>query len=130
MLRIAFAALLLSTVSFAAQAQIQPSPVKRTPIGKTEVPGSNFEVVTALVEIAPGFKAGKHTHPGTVQVQMQDGEFWLAIDGQPEKTYKAGDAFEVPSGAVHNEGALGDKPAKFIAVYIVEKGKPMVQPVQ
>ena len=94
------------------------------------MPGSNFEVVTAFVEIAPGFKAGKHTHPGTVQVQMQDGEFWLAIDGQPEKTYKAGDAFEVPSGAVHNEGALGDKPAKFIAVYIVEKGKPMVQPVQ
>jgi quercetin dioxygenase-like cupin family protein len=115
---------------FAVLAQVQPSPIKRTPIGKTEVPGSNYEVITALVEIAPGFKAGKHTHPGTVQVQMQDGEFWLAIDGQPEKTYKAGDAFEVPSGAVHNEGALGDKPAKFIAVYIVEKGKPMVRPVQ
>lgn len=130
MLRIALVALLLSTVSFGAQAQIQPSPIKRTPIGKTEVPGSSFEVITALVEIAPGFKAGKHTHPGTVQVQMQDGEFWLAIDGQPEKVYKAGDAFEVPNGAVHNEGALGDKPAKFIAVYIVEKGKPMVQPVQ
>lgn len=130
MLRVALAALLLSVFSIAAQAQVQPSPIKRTPIGKTEVPGSNYEVITALVEIAPGFKAGKHTHPGTVQVQMQDGEFWLAIDGQPEKVYKAGDAFEVPSGAVHNEGALGDKPAKFIAVYIVEKGKPMVQPVQ
>jgi quercetin dioxygenase-like cupin family protein len=87
-------------------------------------------VITAMVEIAPGFKAGRHAHPGTVQVQMLDGEFWLAIDGQPEKTYKAGDAFEVPNGVTHNEGAPGDKPAKFIAVYIVEKGKPLVQPVQ
>ena len=43
---------------------------------------------------------------------------------------KAGDAFEVPNGVTHNEGAPGDKPAKFIAVYIVEKGKPLVQPVQ
>jgi quercetin dioxygenase-like cupin family protein len=130
MLRITLVALLLSGFSFAAHAQVQPSPVKRTPIGKIEVPGSNYEVITALVEIAPGFKAGKHTHPGTVQVQMQDGEFWLAIDGQPEKTYKAGDVFEVPSGAVHNEGAVGDKPVKFIGTYVVEKGKPMVQPVQ
>jgi hypothetical protein len=31
---------------------------------------------------------------------------------------------------VHNEGAVGAKPAKLIAVYVVEKGKPLVQPVQ
>lgn len=130
MLKVTIVALLLSTFSIAANAQVQPSPIKRTPIGKIEVPGSGYEVITALVEIAPGFKAGRHTHPGTVQVQMQDGEFWLAIDGQPEKVYKAGDVFEVPSGVVHNEGALGDKPVKFIGTYVVEKGKPMVQPVQ
>jgi len=130
MLKFVTAFVIAIGLSFAAQAQVQPSPVKRTPIGKTEVPGSNFEVITAMVEIAPGFKAGRHAHPGTVQVQMLDGEFWLAIDGQPEKTYKTGDAFEVPNGVTHNEGAPGDKPAKFIAVYIVEKGKPLVQPVQ
>ncbi len=130
MFRITFAALSLSIFCVAAQAQIQPSPIKRTPIGKIEVPGSSYEVITALVEITPGFKAGRHSHPGTVQVQMQDGEFWLAIDGQPEKVYKAGDVFEVPSGAIHNEGAVGDRPAKFIGTYVVEKGKPMVQPVQ
>jgi len=125
-----FLALILPAAAQPAPSPVQPSPVKRTPIGKVEVPGANQEVITAQVEIAPGFKAGRHTHPGTVQVYMLDGEFWLALDGQPEKTYTAGQTFEVPNGATHNEGALGDKPAKFIAVYVVEKGKPLVQPVQ
>jgi quercetin dioxygenase-like cupin family protein len=125
----------LAAIAFAApvaaqQAPVAPSPVQRTPIGKTEVPGSNYEVVTAMVTIQAGFKAGRHNHPGTVQVQMLEGEFWLAIDGQPEKTYKAGDSFEVPNQAIHNEGAVGAVPAKFIAVYVVEKGKPLVNPIK
>jgi quercetin dioxygenase-like cupin family protein len=114
----------------AQQAPVQPPPVKRTPIGKVEVPGSNYEVVTAMVELQPGFKAGRHSHPGTVQAQVLDGEFLLAIDGQPEKIFTAGQSLEVPNGAIHNEGAVGSKPAKLIAVYVVEKGKPLVQPVQ
>ena len=109
---------------------VQPAPVKRTMIGKTEVPGSNYEVVTALVELAPGFKTGRHTHPGTVQAQVLEGEFMLALDGQPEKTFKAGQSLEVPNVAIHSEGAVGSTPAKLIAVYIVEKGKPLVSPVQ
>jgi quercetin dioxygenase-like cupin family protein len=113
-----------------AASPTQPSPVKRTPIGKTEVPGSNYEVITAMVELQPGFKAGRHSHPGTVQAQVLEGEFMLALDGQPEKTFKAGQSLEVPDKAIHNEGAVGDKPAKLIAVYIVEKGKPLVQPAQ
>ena len=113
-----------------AASPLQPSPVKRTPIGKTEVPGSNYEVITAMVELQPGFKAGRHTHPGTVQAQVLEGEFMLAIDGEPERTFTAGQSLEVPNGAIHNEGAVGTRPAKLIAVYVVEKGKPLVQPVQ
>jgi quercetin dioxygenase-like cupin family protein len=109
---------------------VQPAPVKRTVIGKTEVPGSNYEVITALVELAPGFRAGRHTHPGTVHAQVIEGEFMLVFDGQPEKTFKAGQSLEVPNTAIHNEGAVGSVPAKLIAVYIVEKGKPLVAPVQ
>jgi quercetin dioxygenase-like cupin family protein len=124
----------LAIVATAALAQqnppVSPSPIKRTPIGKTEVPGANYEVISAMVEIAPGFKAGRHFHPGVVQAQVVDGEFWLALDGQPEKTFTAGQSLEVPMKAIHNEGALGDKPAKLIAVYVVEKGQPLVTPVK
>jgi quercetin dioxygenase-like cupin family protein len=109
---------------------LTPSPIKRTPIGKIEVPGSNYVVITGMVELVPGFKAGRHFHPGIVDAVVLDGEFWIAIDGQPEKTYTAGQSFEVPDHAIHNEGAVGDKPAKLIAVYVVEKGEPLVTPMK
>jgi quercetin dioxygenase-like cupin family protein len=125
-----FAALTLATATLAQSPPVSPSPIKRTPIGKTEVPNSNYEVISATVEIAAGFKAGRHFHPGVVQVTMLDGEFWLALDGAPEKTYTAGQSFEVPMKAIHNEGALGTQPAKLIAVYVVEKGQPLVTPVK
>jgi quercetin dioxygenase-like cupin family protein len=127
---VTLAAVAFSAAAYAQNPPVSPSPIKRTPIGKTEIPGGQYEVMSAMVEIAPGFKAGRHFHPGVVQVQMLDGEFWLALDGQPEKTYKAGESFEVPSKAIHNEGSVGDRPAKFIAVYIVEKGQPLVNPVK
>jgi quercetin dioxygenase-like cupin family protein len=116
-----------------AQAQpspVQPAPVKRTILSKVEVPGANYDVITALVEIAPGFKAGRHTHPGTVGGQVLEGEFWLAIDGQAEKVAKAGEWLEIRDAAIHNEGSVGSGPAKLIVVYTVERGKPLVSPVQ
>ena len=69
----------VATFALAAQAQpapspVQPAPVKRTVLSKVEVPGANYDVITALVEIAPGFKAGRHNHPGTVQAQVLDGD--------------------------------------------------------
>lgn len=108
---------------------VQPAPVKRTVLGKVEVPGANVDVITAIVEIAPGFKAGRHTHPGTVQAQILEGEFWYAIDGQPEKVAKAGEWLEIRDAAVHNEGS-GATPMKLIAIYTVERGKPLVSPVK
>jgi quercetin dioxygenase-like cupin family protein len=132
LLIVALLGLTLSGAAYAQQAPspVQPSPVKRTIIGKVDVPGSNTEVITAVVELQPGFKAGRHTHPGTVQAYILDGEFMLAADGQPVKTFTVGQSLEVPNGMIHNEGSVGDKPVKFIGIYVVEKGKPLVQPVQ
>jgi quercetin dioxygenase-like cupin family protein len=104
-------------------------PVKRTPLQKVEVPGSNYEVVFGIAEFVPDVRAGRHSHPGVVLAYVMDGEFVLLLDGQAERTYKAGESFQVPDGAIHNEGT-GGKPAKVMAVYVVEKGKPLVQPVR
>ena len=110
---------------------VSPSPVKRTIVGKVEVPGSNYEAITAIVEIAPGFKAGRHFHPGPVFAQVSEGEFWLAPDGQPEKVYKSGENLTLTEKQIHNEGnASGDKWVKLVATYVVEKGQPLVNPVK
>ena len=108
---------------------VQPSPVKRTILQRTDVPGTNLELIYATVEIAPSFKAGRHSHPGVVMGHVVEGEFWLAIDGQPEKVLKAGETLMLPDRAIHNEGA-GDKGTKFNVIYVVEKGQPLAAPAQ
>ena len=128
----AFVAFGLSGAAYAQQPQpspVQPSPVKRTILQKADVPGTNLEIIYASVEIAAGFKAGRHSHPGVVMAQIVEGDFWLLLDGQPEKVFHAGEALTVPANAIHNEGST-DKPVKFNAVYVVEKGKPLVAPAQ
>lgn len=124
------AALAALAIGGAALAQTPNAPMKRTVFFKTAVPNSDYEVVTAEVEIAGGFKAGRHLHPGVVDARVTEGEFWLAIDGQKEKIYTAGQSLEIPERAIHSEGAATDKPVKLIATYVVKKGEPMVQPVK
>jgi quercetin dioxygenase-like cupin family protein len=124
---IAFLVLLGSAAPQAQQAPLQPSPVKRTILQKADVPGTNLEVIYATVEIAPGFKAGRHSHPGVVMAQVVDGEFWFAPDGQSDKVLKVGETLTIPDRAIHNEGAT-DKGVKLNVVYVVEKGKPLVSP--
>jgi quercetin dioxygenase-like cupin family protein len=123
---ISFAA--FATLSAQTPAPVAPSPVKRTILQKADVPGSNLELIYANVEIAAGFKAGRHFHPGVVMAQVVEGEFWLHLDGQPEKVFRAGESLTVPDRAVHNEGAQGTTAAKLTAVYVLEKGKPLASP--
>lgn len=123
-------AVLLSGFAHAQQAPLQPSPIKRTPLGKIDVPGSNYEVIFGITELAGGFKSGRHSHPGPLLAYVAEGEFWYLVDGQPEKIYKVGESFQLPDRAVHNEGPAGSDPVKVMVVFVVEKGKPLVQPAQ
>jgi quercetin dioxygenase-like cupin family protein len=70
------AAFALGGIALAQQnPPVSPSPVKRNIISKIEMSGTNYEVITAILEIAPGFKAGRHFHPGTVTGHILEGEF-------------------------------------------------------
>jgi len=80
-------------------------------------------------EIAPGFKAGRHSHPGVVVAHVVEGDFWLHMDGQSEQVFHVGESVAFPDRGIHNEGAT-DKPVKLNVVYVVEKGKPLVSPAQ
>jgi quercetin dioxygenase-like cupin family protein len=103
--------------------------IKRTIVQKMDVPGTNLETIVAVVEIAANFKAGRHTHPGNVVGYVTDGEFFITLDGQSEKQVNAGESVLVPDGTAHDEGTR-DKPTKLLAVYVVEKGKPLAAPAK
>jgi quercetin dioxygenase-like cupin family protein len=81
--------------------------------------------VQALVEFVPGGAVGKHTHPGEELGYVVEGTLELQIVGQPPRTVKAGEAFFVPAGVVHEGKNVGSGPAKVLATYIAEKGKPL-----
>jgi quercetin dioxygenase-like cupin family protein len=107
----------------------QTQNIKRTPLQKFEVPGTNFETVIGIAEIVPNVSIGRHTHPGPESAYMLEGEMVLMVQGQPDKTVKMGDSYQVPSGAIHDAKA-GPQGAKLIATYVVEKGKPLASPAQ
>ena len=67
---------------------------------KSDVPGANLEMIYANVEIAPGFKAGRYCHAGVVMAQVVEGEFWLHVDGQPEKILQRGRSADAPDSAI------------------------------
>ena len=80
----------------------QTQTIKRTPLQKFDVPGTAYETVIGIAEIAANATIGRHTHPGPESGYMLEGEMVLMIDGQPEKTLRAGDSYQIPAGAVHD----------------------------
>lgn len=104
-----------------------PATIKRTPLQKFDVPGTGYETVIGIAEIVPNANIGRHRHPGLESGYLLDGEMVLMIEGQPEKSLKAGESYQIPSGAIH-DGRSGARGAKVIATYVVEKGKPLASP--
>ena len=116
----------------AAQQQLpaatqQTATIKRTPLQKFDLPGTNYETVIGMAEIVPNVNIGRHTHPGPESGYMVEGEMVLFVEGQPEKTVKAGQSYQVPPGAIH-DAKTGPNGAKVVATYVVEKGKPLASP--
>lgn len=116
--------LLTFALVVAASVATQAQGIKRSVLQKTDVPGSSYESVLGLAEVPAGISIGLHTHPGTEQGTLLEGELVLSVDGQPDKTLKPGDSWLIPANTPHDAKA-GSGGAKVIAVYVVEKGKPL-----
>jgi quercetin dioxygenase-like cupin family protein len=104
--------------------------IKRTDLQTHDLSIPGREVVQQMVELQPGAVVARHTHPGEEVSVVLEGELLLEIGGKPSVTMKAGQAFTVPMGAVHGVKSTGSAPAKLVATYIVEKGKPLRSPAR
>jgi quercetin dioxygenase-like cupin family protein len=87
------------------------------------IPG--YQAVLVSVEIPVGGREGRHTHPGSVLVYVEEGALTLDYEGKPTVTYKVGESFYVEPGRVHEGINRGNTPIKAVATFIVEKGKPL-----
>src|SRR5579883_1192019 len=102
--------------------------IKRTIVQRQDVSVPGREAVIAHVEIAPGASAGRHTHPGEEISYVIEGEAEILIEGKAPLKVKAGDGFVIPGGTKHDARNTGTQPLKLVAVYVVEKGKPLATP--
>jgi len=104
-----------------------PESITRTIMEKFDVPDSGYETVMMLVEMAPHVNSGLHTHPGFDSAYLLEGGLTVLERGKPDKLIRAGESWHVLPGAVH-EVLVGDRTTKVLAVYVVERGKPLATP--
>jgi quercetin dioxygenase-like cupin family protein len=116
------------TTAAAPAAAPSSGALKREMVGRADVSVPGREAVVARVEVAPGGKAGRHTHPGDEISYVLEGESLLLVDGQPPRRIKAGETFIIPAGVIHDAHNDTAKPVKLVGVYVVEKGKPLASP--
>lgn len=111
----------------ATQVAAQTGGVTRRMLGSIDYPGDGKVSILMTIEIAPDAVIARHTHPGVESSVVMEGEVMLEIEGQPARTYKPGEGFQVPPGTPHG-GRNGPAPARIAATFIVEKDKPLASP--
>jgi hypothetical protein len=80
------------------------------------------------VNIDPGTFVARHTHPGIESGYVVSGGLDLPIEGQPTRTLKPGDGFQVPVATPHAGAKNGSTKTVVVSTYVVEKGKPLASP--
>ena len=119
----------LALIGLVAGVRAQQTGFKRTVLQQSKLSVPGREAVTALAEFQPGATVGRHTHPGEEIGYILEGTIILEQAGKPDVTLAAGQTFFIPAGTVHNATNKGPAPAKVLANYIVEPGKPLATPV-
>ena len=85
-----------------------------------------LEAILVERDIPAGGESGKHTQGGNEIVYIETGAVILQVEGKPDQTVKAGEAFTTSAGQVHNvKNASSTEPTKALAFYVAKKGAKM-----
>lgn len=107
-----------------------PGGIVRTPVYRAASSYPGADAVVMRVELAAGARAGRHTHAGDEIGYVLEGEGELLVDGAPPRVLRAGDAFVVPAGVVHDAHNPGSATMRLVGVYVVDKNKPLATPAK
>lgn len=111
-------------------AQAQQTGSKRIDLQRHDLSAPGREVIQVRVEFDPGYVSPRHTHPGEEIIYVLEGTLVYEIEGRPTATVRPGDVLFVPAGAAHLAKNVGSDTGAELATYVVEKGKPLITPVQ
>jgi quercetin dioxygenase-like cupin family protein len=101
--------------------------VVRVPLldAKLEARPEIGHVRSARIELTPAQETGPHRHPCDVVGYIAAGTIRFQVEGEGDRTLRAGDAFHEPAGApiAHFDNASKDETATFIAFYLLPPGE-------
>lgn len=98
---------------------MKPTNLLQVPLAEHD----GIEIVVSHVEVTPDAAPPDHYHPGEEFAYVQSGEVSLLIKGQPEQTFKAGEACVVPPRAVHTIRAK--EPTTLVVFRVHDHGAPV-----
>ncbi|MCX6511161.1 MAG: cupin domain-containing protein [Actinobacteria bacterium] len=78
--------------------------------------GSQAQVSSAVLTIAPGVSTGLHKHDAPMYVYVLEGTITVTYDGGIVKNYSEGSAILEAVGVAHNGENKTDKPVKLLVV--------------
>jgi quercetin dioxygenase-like cupin family protein len=105
--------------------------IKRNVLQHADLTGTTTtEVYMTMIEAPPGSVFAPHIHHGDEFTYVMEGALDLDIAGQGTKSVKAGDTIHVNRETVHGGKVASATPLKLLAVHIVDKGKPLIDPVK
>ncbi len=122
----AFSSLALLMAAPAAQ---QPT-VTRKILLKQDAAIPGYEQDLVKVEIPVGGREGRHTHPGSVMIYVEEGTLTFDCEGKPTATYNPGDSLYVEPDKIHEGINNGKTTVKVIASFLVKKGVPLTSPAK
>jgi quercetin dioxygenase-like cupin family protein len=105
----------------------QQPPIKRTEVLRSNMAGMpGQEAHMWVADIAPGAATGLHRHPTARFVYVISGAVTLEMQGQPPRTFKAGEGFQEMPGDAHNfRDASANEPARALGFQVAGKGEPL-----
>lgn len=102
------------------------APVQRTILQRADIPGTDLELIYALVEVTAD-SIPPHKLDYVMIGEIIEGDYWIRIGDEPRRLLHPGDTLIIPGGAMHQEGAIG-KRVKVKAAYVNTKGATLVNP--
>jgi len=119
---------LIASLGLSLLTAAQAAEESRRIINRTDIAGTNLEMVLMETLLPPGVTSPRHTHPG-------DEAFYIVEGGTIQLPGKEPMAREAGASGINKRGVphagytvLGDKTIKMINVYVVEKGQPIQIP--
>jgi len=129
-------ALFLAVITFSSWSVLSITPAAQQPtvtrkiLLKQDSPAPGYEEDLVMVGIPPGGREGRHTHPGSVIIYVQEGTLTFDYEGKPTATYNPGDSLYVEPDKIHEGINKGNTPVKVIATFLVKKGAPLTTQAQ